>query len=119
MERVYDESLITEDFIFFLQKNHLYTNRPTLFKILEDAITKHAMAPQRLKHLTKDYLWKTFTSLFKRFEYNSPESSSPPIIYSLPPAFPIRQVTKLPIRIPSDAFWIKTRLKLDAFLNVF
>ncbi|PKY53345.1 hypothetical protein RhiirA4_471485 [Rhizophagus irregularis] len=119
MERVYDESLITEDFVTFLQQNHLYTNGPTLFKILEDAITKHATASQRLKHFTKDYLQKTFTSLFERFEHESPNPSSPPIVYSLPPAFPIRQVTRLPIRTPSDAFWIKTRLKLDAFLNVF
>ncbi|CAG8711786.1 7848_t:CDS:1, partial [Rhizophagus irregularis] len=54
--------------------------------------------------LTKDYLWKTFTSLLKRFEYDSLKPSSPPIVYSLPLAFPIRQVTRLPIRIPSDNF---------------
>ncbi|CAB4420966.1 unnamed protein product [Rhizophagus irregularis] len=119
MKRVYDESLITEDFIIFLQQNHLYANGLTLFKILEDAITKHATAPQRLKHLTKDYLWKTFTSLFERFKHDSPKPSSPPIVYFLLPIFSIRQVTRLLIRTPSDAFWIKTRLKLDAFLNVF
>ncbi|CAB4425652.1 unnamed protein product [Rhizophagus irregularis] len=119
MERVYNESLITEDFITFLQQNHLYTNGLTFFKILEDAITKHATVSQRLKHLTKDYLQKTFTSLFERFEHDSPKLSSPPIVYSLPPAFLIHQVIRLLIRTPSDAFWIKTCLKLDAFLNVF
>jgi hypothetical protein len=89
MERVYDESFITEDFVTFLQQNYLYANGLTLFKILKDAITKHATAPQQLKHLTKDYLWKTFTSLFKRFKHDFPKPSLPPIVYSLPLAFPI------------------------------
>ncbi|CAB4445922.1 unnamed protein product [Rhizophagus irregularis] len=119
-----NEILSNKDFVDFLHSNFLYTNGPSLFKILDQAIKKHATAPQRLKHHTEKYLQETLTSLLKRFELYSPPlppstPPSKPIVYSYPPAFPIRQVTRLPIRAPSDAFWIRTRRKLDAFLDTF
>lgn len=73
----------------------------------------------------KNYLWETFTSLLERFWCDSSLPlttitilSSVPIVYFYPLAFPIRQITKLPIRIPSEEFWIRSRHKLDAFLDV-
>ncbi|CAB4425495.1 unnamed protein product [Rhizophagus irregularis] len=124
MERATNEILSNKDFVDFLHSNFLYTNGPSLFKILDQAIKKHATAPQRLKHHTEKYLWETLTSLLERFELYSPPlppstPPSKPIVYSYPPAFPIRQVTRLPIRTPSKAFWIRTRQKLDAFLDTF
>ncbi|CAB4432165.1 unnamed protein product [Rhizophagus irregularis] len=123
MERVTNELLSNQDFVDFLHSSFLYTNEPSLFKILDQAIKKHVMTPQRLKHHTEKYLQKTLTSLLERFELYSPlppsTPPSTPIIYSYPPAFPIRQVTRLPIRTPSEAFWIRTRRKLDAFLDTF
>ncbi|PKY34965.1 hypothetical protein RhiirB3_455200 [Rhizophagus irregularis] len=71
----------------------------------------------------KNYLWEIFTSLLKRFQrdFSSPPStpSSTPIVYIFPLAFPIRQVTRLPIRIPSEEFWNNSHHKLDAFLDTF
>ncbi|CAB4420617.1 unnamed protein product [Rhizophagus irregularis] len=101
MERATNELLSNKDFVDFLHNNFLYTNRPSLFKILNQAIKKHATAPQRLKHHTEKYLQETLTSLLERFElYTPPLPPSLPfsvyIVYSLPPAFPIRQVTRLP-----------------------
>ncbi|CAB4440612.1 unnamed protein product [Rhizophagus irregularis] len=123
MERVYDDSLITEDFVNYLQQNYLYSNGLTLFDILDKAIKKYATALQHLKHYAKNYLWETFTSLLERFQrdFTTPPStpSSKPIVYSYKPAFPIRQVTRLPIRTPSDDFWNKSRKLLDAFLDTY
>jgi hypothetical protein len=123
MERATNEFLSNKDFVDFLHSNFLYTNGPSLFKILDQAIKKHASAPQRLRHHTENYLRETLTSLLERFELYSPlPPSTPPLkpnVYSLPPAFPIRRITRLPIRTPSEAFWIRTRRKLDAFLNTF
>ncbi|CAB4412977.1 unnamed protein product [Rhizophagus irregularis] len=124
MERATNKILSNKDFVDFLHSNFLYTNGPSLFKILDQAIKKHATAPQRLKHYTEKYLRETLTSLLERFELYSPPlppstPPSTPIVYSYPPAFPIRQVTRLPIRTPSEVFWIRTRRKLDTFLDTF
>ncbi|PKY54440.1 hypothetical protein RhiirA4_473258 [Rhizophagus irregularis] len=123
MERVINELLNNKDFVDFLHNNFLYTNGPSFFKILEQAIKKHETAPQRLKHHTQDYLRETLTSLLERYDQYTPlPSSTPPstpIVYKHPPAFPIRQVTRLPIRTPSNEFWIRSRHKLDAFLDTF
>ncbi|PKY47212.1 hypothetical protein RhiirA4_462338 [Rhizophagus irregularis] len=123
MERATNKLLNNKDFVDFLYNNFLYTNGPSYFAILEQAIKKHETAPQRLKHHTQNYLWETLTSLLERYENFTPlPSSTPPskpIVYSHPPAFSIRQVTKLPIRIPLEAFWNRSRHKLDAFLDTF
>ncbi|CAB4429115.1 unnamed protein product [Rhizophagus irregularis] len=123
MERVTNELLNNKDFVDFLHNNFLYTNGPSFFKILEQAIKKHETAPQRLKHHTQDYLRETLTSLLERYDQYTPlPSSTPPstpIVYKHPPAFPIRQVTRLPIRKLSNEFWIRSRHKLDAFLDTF
>ncbi|CAB4435881.1 unnamed protein product [Rhizophagus irregularis] len=124
MERATNKILSNKDFVDFLHSNFLYTNGPSLFKILDQAIKKHATAPQRLKYHTEKYLRETLTSLLERFELYSPPlppstPPSTPIVYSYLLAFHIRQVTRLPIRTPSEAFWIRTRRKLDAFLDTF
>ncbi|CAB4410978.1 unnamed protein product [Rhizophagus irregularis] len=123
MERVTNELLNNKDFVDFLHNNFLYTNGPFFFKILKQAIKKHETASQQLKHHTQDYLWETLTSLFKRYDQYTtlPSSTLPltPIVYNHPLAFPIRQVIRLPIRTPSNEFWIRSRHKLDAFLDTF
>ncbi|CAB4436475.1 unnamed protein product [Rhizophagus irregularis] len=123
MERATNDLLNNETFVDFLHNNSLYTNGPSFFKILEQAIKKHKTAPQRLKHHTQAYLWETLTSLLERYKQQPPlPSPLPPsklIVYTHPLAFPIRQVTRLPIRIPNKEFWIRSRHKLDAFLDTF
>ncbi|CAB4409628.1 unnamed protein product [Rhizophagus irregularis] len=123
MKRATYELLNNKDFVDFLHNNFLYTNRPSFFKILEQAIKKHETAPQRLKHHTQAYLWETLTSLLERYEQllplPSPLPPSKPIVYNHPLAFSIRQVTRLPIRTPTNKFWIRSRHKLDAFLDTF
>ncbi|GBC16839.2 uncharacterized protein OCT59_026437 [Rhizophagus irregularis] len=123
MERATNDLLNNKDFVDFLHNNFLYTNRSSFFKILEQAIKKHETAPQRLKHHTQDYLWKTLTSLLERYDQYTPLPSSTPFltptVYKHLLAFPIRQVTRLPIRSPSNKFWIRSRHKLDAFLDIF
>ncbi|CAG8769508.1 437_t:CDS:2, partial [Rhizophagus irregularis] len=103
-----NELLNNKDFVDFLHNNFLYTNRPSFFKILKQAIKKHETAPQRLKHHTQDYLWETLTSLLERYDLYTPlpfsTPSSTPIVYKYPLAFPIHQVTRLPIRSPSNEF---------------
>ncbi|PKY38134.1 hypothetical protein RhiirA4_451075 [Rhizophagus irregularis] len=84
MERATNEILSNKDFVDFLHSNFLYTNGPSLFKILDQAIKKHATAPQRLKHHTEKYLRETLTSLLERFELYSP-----PLPPSTPPSKPI------------------------------
>ncbi|PKY61370.1 hypothetical protein RhiirA4_486249 [Rhizophagus irregularis] len=90
MERVTEELLNNKDFVNFLHNNFLYTNGPSFFKILDQAIKKHVTAPQYHKHLTQKYLWETLTSLLERYELTLPLSSSTPsltpIVYSYPPA---------------------------------
>uniref|UniRef100_U9SPI2 Uncharacterized protein n=1 Tax=Rhizophagus irregularis (strain DAOM 181602 / DAOM 197198 / MUCL 43194) TaxID=747089 RepID=U9SPI2_RHIID len=102
MERATNDLLNNKDFVDFLYNNFLYTNRSSFFKILEQAIKKHETAPQRLKHHTQDYLWKTLTSLLERYDQYTPLPSSTPFltptVYKHLLAFPIRQVTRLPIR---------------------
>ncbi|CAB4438617.1 unnamed protein product [Rhizophagus irregularis] len=123
MERATNELLNNKDFVDFLHNNFLYTNGPSFFKILEQVIKKHEMAPQRLKHHTQGYLWETLTSLLEQYDQYTPlPSSTPPstpIVYKHPPVFPIRQVTRLPIRTPSNEFWIRSRHKLNVFLDTF
>uniref|UniRef100_U9SIB2 Uncharacterized protein n=1 Tax=Rhizophagus irregularis (strain DAOM 181602 / DAOM 197198 / MUCL 43194) TaxID=747089 RepID=U9SIB2_RHIID len=110
-----NELLNNKDFVDFLHNNFLYTNRPSFFKILEQAIKKHETAPQQLKHHTQDYLWETLTSLLERYDLYTPlpfsTPSSTPIVYKYPLAFPIHQVTRLPIRSPSNEF------RLDHVIN--
>ncbi|CAB4417453.1 unnamed protein product [Rhizophagus irregularis] len=108
MERATNELLNNKDFVDFLHNNFLYTNGPSFFKILKQAIKKYETAPQRLKHHTQDYLWETLISLLERYEQHIPipfsTPPSTPIVYTHPLAFPIRQVTRLLIRIPSNEF---------------
>ncbi|GET64693.1 hypothetical protein RIR_jg7607.t1 [Rhizophagus irregularis DAOM 181602=DAOM 197198] len=91
MERATNKLLNNKDFVDFIHNNFLYINRPSLFKILDQAIKKH-----------------TLTSLLERFKLYTPLPLSTPssthIIYSYPPVFPIRQVTRLPIRTLSEEF---------------
>ncbi|CAB4440846.1 unnamed protein product [Rhizophagus irregularis] len=84
MKRATNEILSNKDFVDFLHSNFLYTNGPSLFKILDQAIKKHATAPQRLKHHTEKYFRETLTSLLERFKLYSP-----PLPPSTPPSMPI------------------------------
>ncbi|CAB4409147.1 unnamed protein product [Rhizophagus irregularis] len=81
------------------------------------------VAPQQLKHHMKKYLQKTFISLLEHYERDFPTSSSTPpltpIVYSYRLVFSIHQVTRLPIRTPSEKFWNESCYKLDMFLDTF
>ncbi|CAB4420882.1 unnamed protein product [Rhizophagus irregularis] len=122
MERATNELLINEDFVKFLHNNTLYTNGSLYFKILDQAIKKHVDASQHKKHLFRAYLWDTFTSLLERFERELQQRPSPPITKTTQtsqPYFPIKQQQKVPIKKPSDDFWIRSRALLDAFFTTF